>query len=120
MTESHIERRSPQIRALIAVKLVHTAIWAFFVVCILALPIAAIVRRFDWALILSILVLIECGVLAFNRGRCPLTGMAARFTQEQGDAFDIYLPAWLARWNKALFGSLFVLFELFVLWKWLQ
>jgi len=105
---------------LIAIKLAHTSIWAFFVTCILALPLAALLRRFDWAFILTSLILIECGVLAVNRGRCPLTDLAARYKHEQGDSFDIYLPGWLARWNKTLFGSLFVLFELFVVLRWLR
>jgi len=104
---------------LVAIKLAHTAIWAFFAACILALPVAASLRRFDWALGLTAIILIECGVLAVHRGRCPLTDLAARFTPERSDAFDIYLPGWLARWNKVLFGSLFVFCELVVLWRWL-
>jgi hypothetical protein len=103
----------------VAIKVAHTAIWAFFVGCILGLPVAALLRRFDWALILSALVLFECLALAVNRGRCPLTGLAARFTEERQIAFDIYLPVWLARHNKVLFGSLFLLNELIVLWEWL-
>lgn len=103
-----------------AIKVLHTAIWGFFAACILALPVAGMLRRFDWAVALTILILIECGVLAANRGRCPLTDLAARFTPERSEAFDIYLPRWLARHNKALFGTLFVLFELTILWQWLR
>jgi hypothetical protein len=33
--------------------------------------------------------------------------------------FDIYLPNWLARNNKAIFGTLFALNGLIVLWRWL-
>jgi hypothetical protein len=62
---------------LVAVKLLHTVIWAFFAACILALPLAAWLRRFDWALLLTALTLVECAVLAVNRGRCPLTDLAA-------------------------------------------
>ena len=53
-----------------------------------------------------------------NRGQCPLTGLAARFTSDPADNFDIYLPNWLARHNKLIFGTLFVVNELFVLWCW--
>jgi hypothetical protein len=120
MTHSLAEQPSLQARLLVAVKVLHTAIWAFFVVCILALPIAALVRRFDWALALTVLVLIECSALALNRGQCPLTNVAARLTTDRRTAFDIYLPAWLARWNKLIFGSLFVLNEMVVLWRWLR
>jgi ABC-type phosphate/phosphonate transport system permease subunit len=56
-----------------AIKLLHTAIWAALAGSILALPVAAFTRRFHWALILTAFIVSECGVLAANRGRCPLT-----------------------------------------------
>jgi hypothetical protein len=104
--------------ALAAIKLVHTVVWAIFAGCILGLPVVAVARRFDWARILTALVLFECLVLTLNRSRCPLTNLAARFTSERSDNFDIYLPNWLARHNKRIFGALFIVFELFVLWRW--
>ena len=76
-------------------------------------------RRFHWALVLTVVVVCECAVLAANRGRCPLTDWAARFTEYREANFDIYLPGWLARNNKAIFGTLFVVNELIVLWRWL-
>ena len=63
------------------------------------------------------IIVIECGVLAFNGGRCPLTDLAARFSNDRADNSDIYLPVWLARYNKLIFGTLFVVNELFVLWR---
>jgi hypothetical protein len=77
-------------------------------------------RRFDWALAGTALVLVECAVLAANGGRCPLTDVAARYTSDRTDNFDIYLPRWVARHNKAIFGTLFVAGEAVVLWRWLQ
>jgi hypothetical protein len=102
-----------------AVKLVHTAVWVFFVACILALPVSAALGRFDLALAAFLLVLCECGVLALNRGKCPLTGVAARYTEDRADNFDIYLPLWLARHNKSIFGTLFVAGAVFALARWL-
>jgi hypothetical protein len=101
---------------LTAIKLLHTAIWGFFAGCILALPVAGLMHRFDWAVILTMVILVECGVIALNGGRCPLTNWASRFTNKRGDNFDIFLPNWLARRNKAIFGTLFVVNELIVLW----
>jgi hypothetical protein len=109
-----------QSRVLLGIIVLHTVIWAFFAACILALPVAATLRRFDWAAILTGLTLIELCALAFNGGRCPLTDIAAKFSQSQELGFDIYLPHWLARHNKAIFGTLFVLGECLVLWKWLR
>jgi hypothetical protein len=103
-----------------AIKLLHTFIWAVFALCILALPATALIHRFDWAAALSFLILLECAVLAVNRGRCPLTDVAARYTDNRADNFDIFLPVWLARHNKTIFGTLFVAGELFVLWRWMQ
>ena len=104
---------------LTAIKLFHTVIWAVLAGCILALPIMGFMHRFDWAVALTVLVLVECGVLVINRGRCPLSDLAARFANERADNFDIYLPNWLARHNKAIFGTIFVVNELIVLWCWL-
>lgn len=103
---------------LIAIKLLHTVIWALLTGCILALPALAILRRFRWAAITSVFVLLECAVLAINGGRCPLTGLAARYTVDRASNFDIYLPNWLAEHNKFIFGTLFVVNELIVLWCW--
>ena len=112
--------RSRRINTLVAIKLLHTAVWAVLAGCIVALPITAPLHRFDWAIILTVIILIESGVLALNKGRCPLTGVAARFTDERKDNFDIYLPNWVARHNKAIFGTLFAVNELFVLLCWLK
>jgi hypothetical protein len=71
-------------------------------------------------MILTGLVLLECGVRAINGGRCSLSDLAARFTDNNADNFDIYLPNWLARHNKAIFGVLFVAGELVVLGCWLR
>jgi len=111
---------SRRVNPLVAIKLLHTTVWALLVGCILALPITALLHRFDWAIILTVIILAECGALALNKGRCPLTGLAARFTDEREDNFDIYLPNWVTRHNKAVFGTLFVINELIVLWYWLK
>jgi hypothetical protein len=105
---------------LTAIKLLHTVIWALLAGCILALPILAVLRRFRLAAIITVIVLLECGVLAINGGRCPLTDVAARFTVDRADNFDIYLPNWLAEHNKLIFGLLFVTGELIVIGCWLK
>jgi len=40
--------------------------------------------------------------------RCPLTGIAAQYNNDRRDNFDIFLPEWLARHNKVIFGALYV------------
>jgi len=115
-----VKTESERSGALVAIKLLHTAVWLFFAGCIVAIPIAGSWLQFRWAAILSGLVLAECAVLAVNRGRCPLTDLASRYTEVRYDNFDIYLPLWLARHNKLIFGTLFVIGEVFVLLRWMM
>lgn len=104
--------------ALLLIKLVHTVIWAFFAGCIVALPIAAHGGRFGLAAGLIVVVLLEVLVLAANHWSCPLTGVAARYTGDRQDNFDIFLPALVARYNKAIFGTLFVAGIGYTLFRW--
>lgn len=102
-----------------AIRWIHTIVWAFFASAILAVPVVAWQRRFGLFLWLTGIVLVEIVVLAVNQMRCPLTGVAARYTDERQANFDIYLPLWLARYNKAIFGSLFALGLLLGLVRWM-
>jgi hypothetical protein len=105
--------------ALHIVKALHTLIWAFFVTCIVAIPLVAWAGRFDRALLLIGIVGIEVLVLVFNDWRCPLTAVAGRYTSNRRDNFDIYLPVWLARHNKVVFGGLLVGGMLITAARWL-
>ena len=58
--------------------------------------------------LLILVVLVEVLVLIANDGHCPLTAVAARYTTDRRDNFDIYLPEWLARYNKLIFGSIYL------------
>jgi hypothetical protein len=107
-----------QARKLMRIRLLHTVIWAIMAMAILALPWLAWSGQFRLAFWFTFLVLGECLVLALNGGRCPVTDRAARYTTERAANFDIYLPLWLARYNKQIFGFLFVAGELVLLWRW--
>ena len=91
-----------------AIKLLHTAVWALLVGIILAIPVLAWQNRFTGVAVFTGIMLVEVAVLAVNGMRCPLTDLAARFTDDRRANFDIYLPLWLARYNKEIFGTLFV------------
>jgi hypothetical protein len=104
--------------ALRAVKIVHTLAWAVFAGCIVALPWVAWRRWFQAAAILIAVVGVEVVVLFANGFRCPLTAVAARYTDDRRDNFDIYLPMWIARYNKQIFGTLFVAGVLFTILMW--
>lgn len=106
--------------ALRAVKAVHTIVWAFFAACIVAMPIASWHGEHRFAAWLAAIVAVEVAVLAVNRWRCPLTSVASRYTDDRRDNFDIYLPEWLARHNKLIFGSPYFAGLAYVVAQWAQ
>lgn len=106
-------------RRLLLVKLVHTVVWALLAGCVVALPVLAWLGRLRAAGVLAGIVFVEVLVLFVNGGRCPLTPMAARYTTDRRDNFDIFLPAWLARHNQAIFGTIYVAGVLILLCRWL-
>lgn len=90
------------------IKVLHTAVWAVFAGSIVLIPVASLLQWWRLAFSLMGLVWLECLILVFNRMRCPLTGVAARYTDDRRANFDIYLPLWLARYNKHIFGALYL------------
>jgi hypothetical protein len=104
--------------ALRVIRLLHTAVWALFAASIVLIPILAHVGRFAGAAMLIALVLVEVAILVANRMRCLLTDVAAHYTSDRRDNFDIYLPLWVARYNKQLFGTLYVLGVVYTLGRW--
>jgi len=105
---------------LIWIKAVHTLVWALFAACIFAIPVFSWRGAHAAAAWLSAIVFVEVCVLALNAWSCPLTAIAARYTQDRRPNFDIYLPQWLARYNKHIFGPLYVAGVLFALARWVQ
>ncbi len=49
-----------------------------------------------------------------------MTDMAAKYTDDRSPNFDIYMPNWLARHNKTIFGTLFLVNEAILLAEWLR
>ena len=105
-------------RKLTMIKLLHSAVWLFMATCILMIPLTAFQNHFQLTAMLTAVIVIECAALAINRGKCPLTSFAARYTDDRSDNFDIFLPLWLARYNKVIFGTLFLLGCTFALILW--
>lgn len=106
---------------LIMTKLLHTAIWAFFVTVIgyvVYCGIANDINQRTW--IAAGLVILEGLVLLVFSGRCPLTLIARNYSDSSQDNFDIFLPNWLARYNKLIFTSLYVIGLLLVGYRLLQ
>ncbi len=103
---------------LLSIKIIHTAIWIFYVVVIGYIVYCALVGEFGLTVWIAVgLVVVEGIVLAINRWRCPLTVIGSRYTDSTEDNFDIFLPRWLARNNKVIFTSIFGIALLILLYR---
>ena len=110
--------KASDLRKLHFVKLTHTIIWYVFVAAILYVCYAGAfnkVNKLVWWCIGA--VIFEGIVLLANKWRCPLTSVAYKYTENRSAGFDIYLPAWLAKHNKAIFTSLFFIGLALVIWR---
>ena len=105
-------------KKLLAIKLVHTLIWVFFVAVILYVLYSGLtdhVNLYTWIGIA--LILGEGLTLLIFRMFCPLTLIARRYSDSEKENFDIFLPNWLAKHNKLIFTSIFILAVLTVLYR---
>ena len=100
------------------IKVIHTIAWLFFASCIFAIPILTWRGDYRHAAIFIGIVFVEVIVLLLNGMHCPLTPVAARYTTDRRDNFDIYLPEWLARHNKLIFGALYVAGIVYTIARW--
>jgi hypothetical protein len=68
---------------------------------------AVLVDKIDkWLWIGYGLIITEAIILVIFKLFCPLTILARRYSSSQKANFDIYLPEWLAKHNKAVYTSI--------------
>lgn len=51
---------------------------------------------------------------------CPLTLLARKYSDSEKDNFDIFLPNWLAKYNKQIFTTLFAIGLILVIIRTIQ
>lgn len=100
---------------LVFIKLLHTLIWIIYVLIIIYILYAGIVNKIDIYVYIAISsVILEGIILLIFKWRCPLTIIGEKYTDSKEVGFDIYLPKWLAKNNKAIFSTIFI-FELLLI-----
>jgi len=105
-------------KMLLLIKTLHSLIWVFFVSVILYINYCSVTGRitvFTWIAISF--VILEGAVLLIFKNQCPLTIIARKYSNSTRDNFDIFLPNWLAKYNKLIFTTIFLLGFLMVLFR---
>lgn len=101
-----------------SLKTLHTAIWAIMTVSNFTAFYFAYIGRFDvWFWIPFVLIFSEIIVILLNKWHCPLTAIAAKYTEDRKPNFDIYLPEWLAKYNVRIFTAIIILEVLIIFIK---
>lgn len=101
---------------LFAIKLIHTLVWLFLVTIIFYILYAGISDKINIYTWISIgLVTGEGIVLVLFKMYCPLTLIARKYSDSTKDNFDIFLPNWLAKYNKEIFTTIFIFGTIMVL-----
>ena len=103
------------------IKVVHTVIWAVLSAVIFFLLYAVITDRLDYWFWWGLgLVGIEVLTLLVFGMSCPLTVLARRLSSSQRANFDIFLPEWLARFNKAICSAILLVVLAGMAWRLLK
>jgi hypothetical protein len=103
---------------LIAIKILHTIIWIFFNVVIFYLLYAVLINKINiWVWTGIGLIVLEGIILLTFKMKCPLTVLARKYDNSSKDNFDIFLPNWLAKYNKLIYTSLFMIAVLVLIYR---
>ncbi len=103
---------------LLIIKVVHTVIWVIFVLIILYILYSAIIDRINILTWIAIaLIVVEGIILLINGWRCPLTTMGEKYTEQTDVGFDIFLPRWVAKNNKTIFTSIYLIGVIIVIYR---
>lgn len=95
---------------LLLIKIVHTVIWALFVGVIFYILYSGIMGRITTFTWIGMGIIVGEGlVLLLFKMFCPLTVLARKYSDSDRHNFDIFLPEWLAKYNKVIFTSIFLL-----------
>lgn len=103
-------QNNSQILKLRIIKLIHTVVWVFFNIVIFYLLYAVCSNKINFRVWVCIgIVLMESIVLLLFKMRCPLTLIARRYSHSTRNNFDIFLPEWLAKYNKLIYSIIFLI-----------
>jgi len=92
-----------------AIKFIHTLIWVFFNFVIFYMLYAAIVNKLDvWLWLGYGLIILEGIILLIFKSFCPVTILARKYSDSTKENFDIYLPEWLAKYNKLIYTLILI------------
>lgn len=100
------------------IKLIHSLLFFLIVICTLYLLYSAVfddITKLTW---FSLgVVIVELSALLLNDWKCPLTDLAEQKGAEVGSVADLFLPKWLSDHLFTIFGVVFSVTLLLLIWR---
>lgn len=105
-------------KSIFYIKLVHSLLFFLIGICTIYVLAAAALDQITiltWAAFG--VVIIELLILLWNDWQCPLTLFAESNGAVSGSVADLYLPKWLSDHLFQVFGILFVVITILLIWR---
>lgn len=100
------------------IKIVHSLVWTFMVAVIFYVLYCGVFDNVNLLTWIAIgIIILEGSVLLAFKMYCPLTVLARKYSDSTKDNFDIFLPNWLAKYNKLIFTSIYLLGLIMVIYR---
>ncbi len=79
---------------------------------------AVIINKIDKYVWIGVaLILLEGMVLLIFKKMCPITLIARKYSNSTKDNFDIFLPNWLAKNNKLIYTTIFIIIVFMLIYR---
>jgi len=101
-------------RKVFVIKFIHSFFFLLMVFSLFYTLFCCITGTYNWTLPVAMAIIIIDGLLiALNRGRCPLTTLAAKYGAKNGAVTHLFMPVFMARY---VFKFFTVLFAVEIIW----
>jgi hypothetical protein len=79
---------------------------------------AVIIDKLDnWLWIGYVFIILEGITLLIFKFFCPLTIIARKYSDSTKENFDIYLPNWLAKYNKRIYSGIMIVIVILTVYR---
>ncbi len=105
-------------RPVFYIKLIHSLLFLLISICTIYVLIAALIDVISMLTWVAFgIIVVELFVLIINDWRCPFTDWAEQRGAKIGSVADLFLPRWFSDYLFTIFGILFSIICLLLIWR---
>jgi len=105
-------------KSIFYIKFIHSLLFFLIAISTVYVFVSALLDHINWVTWLAFgIAIIELLALAFNEWRCPLTDLAEQKGAEVGSVADLFLPRFLSDHLFTIFGIVFSVTCILLIWR---